>query len=177
VYAALGADRVAAGRLDRAEDVYFLDMHETGEDLRAAASRERANYARELRRRAVPRVLASTGEALHAAPADSAGALRGTPVSAGICEGPVRIVRDPRAAALERGDVLVAAGTDPAWTPLFLTAGALVMEIGGVMSHGSVVAREYGIPAVVGVAGATERLRTGQRVRVDGEAGTVVPLG
>src|SRR6516164_2275181 len=82
----------------------------------------------------------------------------------------------PREARLEPGEVLVAPGTDPAWTPLFLSAGALVMEIGGMMSHGSVVAREYGIPAVVGVAGATQRLRTGQRVRVDGENGLVVPL-
>ncbi|MHB0871322.1 MAG: PEP-utilizing enzyme, partial [Chloroflexota bacterium] len=66
--------------------------------------------------------------------------------------------------------------TDPAWTPLFLTAGALVTETGGMISHGSVVAREYGIPAVVGVPEATARLRTGQRVRVDGSAGIVVPL-
>ena len=72
--------------------------------------------------------------------------------------------------------MLVAPGTDPAWTPLFLSAGALVMEIGGIMSHGSVVAREYGIPAVVGVAGATQQLQSGQRVRVDGENGLVVSL-
>jgi pyruvate,water dikinase len=72
--------------------------------------------------------------------------------------------------------VLVASGTDPAWTPLFLSAGALVMEIGGMISHGSVVAREYGIPAVVGVAGATQQLHTGQGVRVDGDNGQVVPL-
>ena len=77
---------------------------------------------------------------------------------------------------LEPGEVLVAHGTDPAWTPLFLTAGALVMEIGGTMSHGSIVAREYGIPAVVGVPDAMSILRTGQRVRVDGSAGLVVPL-
>ena len=70
----------------------------------------------------------------------------------------------------------MAPGTDPAWTPLFLSAGALVMELGGIMTHGSVVAREYGIPAVVGVPDATRLLHTGQRVRVDGEAGQVVPL-
>jgi pyruvate,water dikinase len=68
----------------------------------------------------------------------------------------------------------VAPSTDPGWTPLFLTAGALVMEMGGMMSHGAVVAREYGIPAVVGVARATEEIETGQRVTVDGSAGTVV---
>src|SRR5207302_3971206 len=74
----------------------------------------------------------------------------------------------------EPGEILVAPSTDPGWTPLFLTAGALVMEMGGMMSHGAVVAREYGIPAVVGVAGATDQITTGQRVTVDGSAGTVV---
>jgi pyruvate,water dikinase len=102
--------------------------------------------------------------------------LSGTAVSPGIYEGRVRVVFDPGDAKLEPGEVLVAAGADPAWTPLFLSAGALVMEIGGTMSHGSVVAREYGIPAVVGVAGATQQLQTGQFVRVDGENGLVVPL-
>jgi pyruvate,water dikinase len=72
--------------------------------------------------------------------------------------------------------VLVVPSTDPGWTPLFLTAGALVMEMGGAYSHGAVVAREYGIPAVVGLPGATERLRTGQLVVVDGAAGTVTPV-
>jgi pyruvate,water dikinase len=72
---------------------------------------------------------------------------------------------------------VVAARTDPGWTPLFMLAGALVMEVGGVVSHGAVVAREYGIPAVAGIAGVTSRLRTGQHVRVDGGNGTVVLLG
>jgi pyruvate,water dikinase len=74
---------------------------------------------------------------------------------------------------LEPGEILVAPSTDPGWTPLFLTAGGLVMEMGGSNSHGAVVAREYGIPAVVGVAGATERISTGQVVTVDGGAGRV----
>jgi pyruvate,water dikinase len=80
---------------------------------------------------------------------------------------------DPIGAHLEPGEILVAPSTDPGWTPLFMTAGALVMEMGGVISHGAVVAREYGIPAVVGVADATVRLRDGQTVTVDGAAGTV----
>jgi pyruvate,water dikinase len=178
VLAGAGAELVAAGRLDRAEDVFFLDLGEpqSSQDLRARAGANRAEYERELARRAVPRVLTSTGEAFYTAPTTVAGALVGTAASPGVHEGRVRVVFDPRAAALEPGEVLVAAGTDPAWTPLFLTAGALVMEIGGMISHGSVVAREYGIPAVVGVAGATRHLRTGQRVRVDGENGQVVPL-
>jgi pyruvate,water dikinase len=80
---------------------------------------------------------------------------------------------DPVGAHLEPGEILVAPSTDPGWTPLFMTAGALVMEMGGVISHGAVVAREYGIPAVVGVAEATTRLRDGQDITVDGAAGTV----
>jgi pyruvate,water dikinase len=82
-------------------------------------------------------------------------------------------MRDPHAAHLAHGEILIAPSTDPGWTPLFLTAGGLVMETGGAMSHGAIVAREYGIPAVVGVADATERIRTGQRITVDGITGTV----
>ena len=85
------------------------------------------------------------------------------------------MVLDPAGAHLEPGEVLVAPSTDPGWTPLFLTAGGLVMEMGGANSHGAVVAREYGIPAVVGVPDAISRITTGQRVRVDGTNGIVMP--
>jgi pyruvate,water dikinase len=84
------------------------------------------------------------------------------------------VILDPHAARLTQGEILVAPSTDPGWTPLFLTAGGLVMETGGTMSHGAIVAREYGIPAVVGVAGATEHISTGQIITVDGAAGTLV---
>jgi pyruvate,water dikinase len=173
-----GAALVAAGRLGRAEDVFFLDLAEleSSADLRARVAQRRAEYDREMGRRAVPRVMTSEGESFYTAPSTVPGALVGTAASAGSYEGTVRVVFDPAGARLEPGEVLVAPGTDPAWTPLFLSAGALVMELGGIMSHGSVVAREYGIPAVVGVPGATRQLRTGQRVRVDGEAGQVIPL-
>jgi rifampicin phosphotransferase len=90
-----------------------------------------------------------------------------------VVSGRVRVIQSPQGARLEPGEIPVAPSTDPGWTPLFLTAGALVMEMGGMMSHGAVVAREYRIPAVVGLAGATERIVTGQRVIVDGSAGTV----
>jgi pyruvate,water dikinase len=93
-----------------------------------------------------------------------------------VAEGPARIVFDPRTEQIAPGEILVCPGTDPAWTPLFLAAGALVTEVGGLLTHGSVVAREYGIPAVVGVQGATRRLTSGQRIRVDGSAGTVTVL-
>jgi phosphoenolpyruvate synthase/pyruvate phosphate dikinase len=83
------------------------------------------------------------------------------------------VVFSPHDTALQPGEILVCPGTDPAWTPLFLVAGGLVMEVGGMMTHGAVVAREYGIPAVVGLAQATSLLKTGQRVRVDGSSGVV----
>ena len=85
------------------------------------------------------------------------------------------MILDPGEASLEPGEILVAPSTDPGWTPLFLTAGGLVMEMGGPMSHGAIVAREYGIPAVVGVPDATGRISTGQRITVDGSAGEVTP--
>ena len=101
------------------------------------------------------------------------GSLAGTPASAGRVTGTARVIIDPVGAHLQPGEILVAPSTDPGWTPLFLTAGGLVMEMGGANSHGAVVAREYGIPAVVGVPGATARIVTGQKITVDGSAGTV----
>jgi len=182
----LGAELADRGALDAADDVYFLELREVaaaiddrvaGADLRAVVATRRAEYDRELRRRHIPRVLLSDGtepEAERAAP-PADGALVGTAASAGTVTGVVRVVLDPADAHLEPGEVLVAPSTDPGWTPLFLTAGGLVMEMGGANSHGAVVAREYGIPAVVGVPDAASRLRTGQTVTVDGAAGTVTP--
>lgn len=173
-----GDQLVAAGRLDRQDDIFFLELDDLTPDgdLRSRAEQNRAEYQRELTRRAAPRVITSTGETVYSVPAAAGSGLSGTAASPGVFEGVVRVIHDPKGARLQPGEVLVAPGTDPAWTPLFLSAGALVMEIGGMMSHGSVVAREYGIPAVVGVDGATQQLRTGQRVRVDGESGIVIPL-
>ena len=99
--------------------------------------------------------------------------LAGSPVSPGSVEGFVRVVLDPRRADLLPGEIMVCPGTDPSWTPLFLTAAGLIMEVGGLMTHGAVVAREYGIPAVVGVDRATERLRTGQHVALNGSTGEI----
>src|SRR5437763_6132012 len=101
------------------------------------------------------------------------GTLRGTPASAGMVTAKARVILDPAGAHLEPGEILVAPSTDPGWTPLFLTAGGLVMEMGGAMSHVSVVAREYGLPAVVGVPGATEHIASGQCITVNGSAGIV----
>ena len=101
------------------------------------------------------------------------GALTGTAASAGSVTGQARVIMDPVGAQLEPGEILVAPSTDPGWTPLFLTAGGLVMEMGGANSHGAVVAREYGIPAVVGVNGATGQISTGQTITVDGTNGVI----
>ena len=101
------------------------------------------------------------------------GALVGSPASVGVVSGPARVILDPAGAHLEPGEILVAPSTDPGWTPLFLTAAGLVMEMGGSNSHGAVVAREYGIPAVVGVPDATHHIETGQMVTVDGASGLI----
>jgi len=87
------------------------------------------------------------------------------------------VILDPAGARLEPGEILVAPSTDPGWTPLFFTASGLVMEMGGSMSHGAIVAREYGIPAVVGVSGAIERITTGQQITVDGSRGIITLEG
>lgn len=182
-----GQELVKAGVLDRPEDLFFLHMEElealaAGEmrDWQTLVRQRRRICARETRRRQVPRLLLSDGQTFYEGVAPAAGLsegiLAGSPVSPGIAEGQVRVVLDPRTAHLAPGDILVCPATDPAWTPLFLAAGGLVMEVGGLMTHGSVVAREYGIPAVVGVSQATSRLATGWRVRVDGTTGHVIIL-
>ncbi|WP_110518035.1 rifamycin-inactivating phosphotransferase [Herpetosiphon llansteffanensis] len=123
-----------------------------------------------------PRVLTSDGELLNGSYQRSdvpAGALVGLPVSAGLIEGRARVILQMEAATLEAGDILVTRFTDPSWTPLFVAIHGLVTEVGGLMTHGAVIAREYGLPAVVGVADATQRIRDGQRIRVDGSTGTI----
>jgi pyruvate,water dikinase len=103
--------------------------------------------------------------------------LTGMGVSPGRITGTARVVTDPRFGAyIEPGEILVAPVTDVAWTPLFAQAGGLVVEVGGLLSHGSIVAREYGVPTVVGVAGATRSIRTGDRISVDGSTGRVRKL-
>jgi len=177
--APVGADLAKRGLLDTADDVFFLNLPElrrafAGEDLRKTVIERRDVYRREQGRRHIPRVLLSDGtDAETELPASTDGGIRGTPASPGVARGIARVILSPIGARLEPGEVLVAPSTDPGWTPLFLTAGALVMEMGGMMSHGAVVAREYGIPAVVGVPDATARIATGDHVTVDGSAGTV----
>ena len=192
-----GRRLLAEGTLERLDDVWMLRRAEVrgalaGEvdspgvaDLIEAAREEHARGAREGPKPFLGEPPADTeregflatfyggrdGEA-------SGGSLRGTPASSGIGIGPARIVRDGADLGRVRaGDVLVAATTTPAWTPLFGALAGLVTETGGVLSHAAIVAREYGLPAVVGAAGATSGLRDGARIRVDGTAGTVEPAG
>ncbi|MGI5272939.1 PEP/pyruvate-binding domain-containing protein [Nonomuraea sp. CA-218870] len=182
----VGDHLVEAGVLDAARDVFFLDFAEleaavagTGRGLRETVAARREVHERERRRGHVPRIMLSDGtepEALLAGAAPE-GAITGTPASAGTVTGTARVVLDPVGAHLEPGEILVCPSTDPGWTPLFLTAGGLVMEMGGAMSHGAVVAREYGIPAVVGVPDATRRIGSGERVTVNGATGTVTAEG
>ncbi|GIG65022.1 PEP/pyruvate-binding domain-containing protein [Phytomonospora endophytica] len=175
--AAVGAGLVRDGLLDEPGDVFYLDLtdvRDPGGELRPLVARRKEDHAREVRRRHLPRVLLSDGTEPEAVAAEAPdGALTGTPASPGRVTGIARVVLDPVGAHLEPGEILVAPSTDPGWTPLFLTAGALVMEMGGANSHGAVVAREYGIPAVVGVRDAVAAITTGQRVTVDGTSGTV----
>ncbi|TNH26463.1 pyruvate, water dikinase [Micromonospora orduensis] len=178
----IGADLRGTGLLDQSGDIMFLTLDEVhsvvhqGVDLRGVVAARRAVHRRELRRRSVPVALLSDGtdvETVLPATAAGEGTLVGVGASAGRVTGPARVVHDPATAHLEPGDVLVAATTDPGWTPLFLTAAALVTDTGAIMAHGPTVAREYGIPAVICVPDATRRITTGQLVTVDGGAGTV----
>jgi rifampicin phosphotransferase len=178
---AVGSELAATKMIDQTDDVFYLDLGDarrglSGEDLRSLVAERREAYQQELKRRHIPRLLLSDGtepEAVAVEAARADGALTGSPASTGTVTGRARVVLDPVGAHLEPGEILVAPSTDPGWTPLFLTAGGLVMEMGGSNSHGAVVAREYGIPAVVGVAEATHKIETGQLITVDGAAGLV----
>ncbi|MBO0812164.1 MAG: hypothetical protein J2P23_08965, partial [Microlunatus sp.] len=186
-----GAALADGGVLEQADDVVHLELQEiedaaaqldccdpetVGTLRRLVAERRRAEQV-EQRRRQLPRVLLGDGRTYYNRAASGGGAdVQGDGVSPGVAEGRARVVFDPRSSELQPGEILVCPGTDPAWTPLFLTAAGLITEVGGMMTHGSVVAREYGIPAVVGVDAATSRYPTGARIRIDGTRGTVVSL-
>ncbi|MEV0729742.1 PEP/pyruvate-binding domain-containing protein [Polymorphospora sp. NPDC050346] len=179
----VGAELAGQGLLKEAQDIMFLDLAEADAavhrqvDHRELVAARRLAYDRERRRTHVPVALLSDGtdvEALRTAKPAGEGTLAGLAAAPGTVTGPARVVRDPADAYLEPGEILVAPTTDPGWTPLFLTAGGLVTEIGAPLAHGPTVAREYGIPAVICVRDATRLIRTGQVITVDGATGTVV---
>jgi rifampicin phosphotransferase len=101
------------------------------------------------------------------------GEMSGMPVSPGVVSGPAKVLHDPHSKPVNKGDVLVAYTTDPGWTPLFVNAAAVVLEVGGILQHGAVVAREYGKPCVVGIDRVMTKLQDGQRLEVDGTAGVI----
>ena len=170
-----------AGVLPRQEDAFYLTFQELHEVARSNQADEelirlRRDAFRAHRALTPPRVLTSDGEALDGAYRRDdapAGALVGLPVSAGTVEGRARVVLDMAQADLQPGDILVTTFTDPSWSPLFVGIAGLVTEVGGLMTHGAVIAREYGLSAVVGVQGATRLIRDGQRIRVHGTDGYV----
>ena len=176
------ADRlVRSGTLREREDIFFLRFQELQEvartnDVDAELILERREAFRSYEALTPPKVFTSDGEAITGRyRRDDAppGALAGLPVSSGTVEGRARVVLDMARADLEAGDILVTAYTDPSWTPLFVAAAGLVTEVGGLMTHGAVIAREYGLPAVVGVEQATRLIQDGQRIRVHGTDGYV----
>ena len=172
---------VQAGVIPEKEDVFYLTFEEFHDAARTNEAderliRQRKDAFRSYHALTPPRVLTSDGEALTGAYRRDdvpSGALVGLPVSAGTVEGRARVILDMAQADLEAGDILVTTFTDPSWSPLFVGITALVTEVGGLMTHGAVIAREYGLPAVVGVEQATRLIRDGQRIRVHGTDGYV----
>jgi pyruvate,water dikinase len=172
---------VQAGVLRAAEDIYYLRLQELHDVVRTnevddRLIRERKQAFRWHEALTPPRVLTSDGESIAGSYRRDdvpSGALIGLPVSAGTIEGRARVVRRMAEAELEPGDILVTAYADPSWSPLFVASDGLVTEVGGRMTHGAVIAREYGLPAVVGVERATRLIRDGQRIRVHGTDGYV----
>lgn len=176
---------VRAGVLREPEDIFYLRLAELADVVRTNQAddrliRQRAEAFRSYAALTPPRVLTSDGEAVagtYRRAGVPAGALTGLPVSAGTVEGRARVILDMAEADLESGDILVTAYTDPSWTPAFVAIKGLVTEVGGLMTHGAVIAREYGLPAVVGVEHATRLIRDGQRIRVHGTDGYIEILG
>ena len=176
------AERLVRARVLRErEDIFYLTFAELHDVVRTdqvddQLIRQRKDAFRSYQALTPPRVLTSDGEVVTGTyrradvPAD---ALTGLPVSAGTVEGRARVILDMAEADLEAGDILVTAYTDPSWTPAFVAIKGLVTEVGGLMTHGAVIAREYGLPAVVGVVDATRLIPDGQRIRVHGTDGYV----
>jgi pyruvate,water dikinase len=172
---------VRAGVVPEKEDIFYLTFQELHDAVRSnrvddRLVQQRKDAFRSYHALTPPRVLTSDGEAITGAYRRDdvpAGALTGLPVSVGSVEGRARVILDMAEADLEAGDILVTTFTDPSWSPLFVGIAGLVTEVGGLMTHGAVIAREYGLPAVVGVEQATRLIRDGQRIRVHGTDGYV----
>ncbi|NOU68946.1 phosphoenolpyruvate synthase [Paenibacillus sp. LMG 31461] len=172
---------VQAGVILEKEDIFYLFFEELHEVVRTykldyqIISKRKDDY-KFFEKLTPPRVITSDGEIISGTynrenlPAD---AIVGLPVSSGVIEGRARVILNMEDANIEEGDILVTSFTDPGWTPLFVSIKGLVTEVGGLMTHGAVIAREYGLPAVVGVENATKLIRDGQRIRVNGTEGYI----
>ena len=172
---------VQAGVIHEKEDIYYLTFDELREVVRThqvdySIISKRKDTHKHYEKLTPPRVITSDGEIIAGEykrenlPAE---AIIGLPVSSGVIEGRARVILNLEDADLEEGDILVTSFTDPSWTPLFVSIKGLVTEVGGLMTHGAVIAREYGLPAVVGVDNATKLIKDGQRIRVHGTEGYV----
>ena len=162
-------------------DIYYLTFQELQEVVRSnkvdyKISDKRKDEYKVYKKLAPPRVMTSHGEIITGRYKKEnlpAGAIAGLAVSSGVIEGRARVILNMEDANLEDGDILVTTFTDPSWTPLFVSIKGLVTEVGGLMTHGAVIAREYGLPAVVGVENATGLIKDGQLIRVHGTEGYV----
>ncbi len=172
---------VEAGVIHDREDIYYLSFEELHDVVRTnkldyRMINKRKDEYKLYEKLTPPRVITSDGEIIvgeykrENIPAE---AIVGLPVSSGVIEGRARVILNMEDADLEEGDILITAFTDPSWTPLFVSIKGLITEVGGLMTHGAVIAREYGLPAVVGVENATKRIKDGQRIRVNGTEGYV----
>ncbi|MDO7266569.1 phosphoenolpyruvate synthase [Shouchella clausii] len=172
---------VQAGVIQEKQDIYYLTFEELHEVARTnktddqIISKRKDEYKR-YEKLTPPRVITSDGEIITGAYKQAnlpANAIAGLAVSTGVIEGRARVILNIENADLEDGDILVTSFTDPGWTPLFVSIKGLVTEVGGLMTHGAVIAREYGLPAVVGVENATKLIKDGQKIRVSGTDGYV----
>ncbi|OPJ65642.1 chondramide synthase cmdD [Clostridium chromiireducens] len=172
---------VQDGVIHEKEDIYYLTL----EELREVVKTNKLDYDIIVKQKekhklneklTPPRVMTSDGEIIigkYKRENLPEGAIAGLAVSSGVIEGRARVISNMEDAVLESGDILVTSFTDPSWTPLFVSIKGLVTEIGGLMTHGAVIAREYGLPAVVGVENATKLIKDGQRIRVNGTEGYI----
>jgi pyruvate,water dikinase len=181
---ALGERLAADGVLEQPEDIQYLTVDEVlgapPADVAVTVARRRAKFA-EYRGYRLPdrwtgSPVAEIIEVGQGAPAEDGLRITGIPVSDGVAEGVARVISDSHKQELEMDEILVCETTDPSWVSFFLVASAVVIDMGGPLSHGAIIARELGIPSVINTRGATRQLRSGQRIRVDGSAGVVEVL-
>ncbi|MCC7528959.1 MAG: hypothetical protein IT342_10580 [Candidatus Melainabacteria bacterium] len=176
-----GKELFDAGRLDSVNQIFDLKIEQIARaledkhlDLRRLAAENRVIINQLDAVASLPIVLDSRGKIINLPPVEAReGEVVGTAVSSGIAQGPIKVLQSPDEKPLDRGDILVARATDPGWTPLFVNAAAVILEVGGMLQHGALVAREYGLPCVTGVANATTLWEDGTMVEVDGTNGTI----